>query len=1284
MSKIVVVSSLVFLALIPSAALAQITPDSSLGAENSVVDTNGNRDTIKGGAIRDANLFHSFQEFNVEALRSAYFTNPDGIANIFSRVTGNNLSNIQGVLGVLGDANLYLINPNGILFGENARLDVNGSFLATTADSVLFENGFEFSTANPDAPPLLTIDIPIGLRFRDNPGDIVNQSTANNGNGLEVSVGENITLVGGDIDLEGGNIWAPGGRVELGGLSAAGAVTINDNGSLSFPEDVERADVTLTNGAEVNVRADGGGSINVNARNLELSGREEDSSSLLAGIAADSDSPQAQAGDITLNVTDTINVSQDSGIANDVEEFGVGNSGSIVITSTDLFLKEGSQISTSTFGLGNSGAININAEGSISASGENSEGLSGGILSIVGSTAEGNSGGINLTTTDLSVTNSGIVGTATFGRGDGGGINLTTTDLSLTNGGQVDASTFGVGNTGGININVLGTISASGEDTEGFSSGIFSNVQGEGNSGGINLTTTDLSLNNGGQLSASTFGIGDGGAISIDAQGNISVDGQGPSGRSSGIFSTLGSQADGNSGGINLTTTDLSLTNGGQVDASTFFATGDGGNIEINTGSLSITGGAFIDTSTFLSTGDGGNIEINTGSLSITGGAFIDTSTSFSRGDGGKITINASELVSLGNEESNGRLSSNVGFGAIGNSGGVEINTGSLSVNNSSQIESQVQGQGNSGKIIINAQDTVSFDGRDSTDTIPSAAFSRVLEGGEGNSGGIEINANSLSLTNRAQLSSSLAGVGEAGDIIINTNEEVLLSNSLIASEVSGEVSDLGRVVGDGGDIIITTGSLLLQDGSALLADTENEGNAGNINIEARERVVLEGEGPSAVPGSLEEGLIVPNQITATVDNFVGAIGKGGNIEISTPFLSVTDGGFIRATTFAQGNAGNLTIETERLSLRDGGTISASTNGFGNAGNLVVKARELIEIFGVAPEPEDGSSFLGSEVESQGRGVGGNVTIETRELIVRERGQISVSTEGFGNAGNLTIRATNSILLRGEDSGLFAEAAPEAQGQGGSINVQTGSLSLSDGAQVSAATAFGEGGNITLTINDNLTLRNNSQISAEATNNANGGNVNIDAQVIVAFPNQNNDIIASASQGQGGEINITTEGIFGLEERSSTPTNETNDIDASSEFGLDGQINITRPDVDPTSGLLELTQEVVDPAKLIAQNVCTQTADSEFVDLGQGGLPQNPQDRLAEDTIEVGLVAPIITSSEATEPTRTRIEIKPKRTRKPPAQGWIFHDNGIVELVAYNPNRVGEQRTWDNHRGCQN
>ena len=221
MSKIL--SSLVLLALIPSTACAQITPDSSLGEEKSVVNTNGNLDTINGGAIRDANLFHSFQEFNVGAGREAYFANPDGVDNIFSRVTGNNLSDIQGVLGVSGHANLYLINPNGILFGENARLDVGGSFLGSTADSILFPDGVAFS-ASDWQPPILTIKAPIGLGIRARPAPIINRSFVINNSftdfvGLEVLPGANLTLVGGDINFEGGEATAPGGRVELGGLS---------------------------------------------------------------------------------------------------------------------------------------------------------------------------------------------------------------------------------------------------------------------------------------------------------------------------------------------------------------------------------------------------------------------------------------------------------------------------------------------------------------------------------------------------------------------------------------------------------------------------------------------------------------------------------------------------------------------------------------------------------------------------------------------------------------------------------------------------------------------------------------------------------------------------------------------------------------------------------------------------------------------------------------------------------------------------------------------------------
>lgn len=151
-----------------SPLLAQIIPDQTLGNETSIVTPNmtikdAPADLIEGGAIRENNLFHSFAEFNIPQGNNVYFAHPDGIANIITRVTGNNISEIFGILGVSGTANLFLLNPNGIVFGEDAILDINGSFFATTADSYIFENDFAYSATNSDIPPLLTINIPVGM-----------------------------------------------------------------------------------------------------------------------------------------------------------------------------------------------------------------------------------------------------------------------------------------------------------------------------------------------------------------------------------------------------------------------------------------------------------------------------------------------------------------------------------------------------------------------------------------------------------------------------------------------------------------------------------------------------------------------------------------------------------------------------------------------------------------------------------------------------------------------------------------------------------------------------------------------------------------------------------------------------------------------------------------------------------------------------------------------------------------------------------------------------------------
>lgn len=234
--KFILVLSCICILSVP--VKAQVIPDNSAGTVVTPSVIKGlPSDRIDGGTIRGTNLFHSFQEFNVGTGRGVYFTNPVGIENILNRVTGNNPSNIMGTLGVLGNADLFIINPNGIVFGPNVSLDLNGSFLASTASNLELADGTEFSAANPQPAPLLTVSVPVGLGFTGSPGiiqvdgaghtlaaanDVPSFTTGAGASttGLRVKPETTIALVGGRVDFEGGIISAPSGKIEIGSVEA--------------------------------------------------------------------------------------------------------------------------------------------------------------------------------------------------------------------------------------------------------------------------------------------------------------------------------------------------------------------------------------------------------------------------------------------------------------------------------------------------------------------------------------------------------------------------------------------------------------------------------------------------------------------------------------------------------------------------------------------------------------------------------------------------------------------------------------------------------------------------------------------------------------------------------------------------------------------------------------------------------------------------------------------------------------------------------------------------------
>ncbi|NJR50075.1 MAG: filamentous hemagglutinin N-terminal domain-containing protein [Leptolyngbyaceae cyanobacterium CSU_1_3] len=418
-------------------AIAQIIPDNSLNTEGSQLVNNVTikgeiGDRINGGAIRGNNLFHSFQDFNVADGQRLFLRTDVDIQNILTRVTGSNPSNILGTLGVEGAANLFLLNPNGILFGQNARLDLGGSFLATTANALQFGEQGVFSTADRQAPPLLTVN-PSALWFNQlQASSIVNRSqtplgTTPNGiplRGLQVPQGQSLVLAGGAINFEGGGVNALGGRIDLAAIASpnragvpniVGLATDGNEIKLNVPTEA-RGDVTFTNGAIANVASGNGGAIVVSARNLTLINAR-----LRAGIEENAGAIDSQAGDIVLNVTEQV-LAQQSVLANIVRSGGLGNAGNLQIQTGSLLLSRGTQLFTDTSGTGNAGNIVVEARDRIVLQGADSDEF-------------------------LSLMNSGI---KEGGRGNGGNIRLTTDSLSLTQGTQLISSVSGQGNGGDV------------------------------------------------------------------------------------------------------------------------------------------------------------------------------------------------------------------------------------------------------------------------------------------------------------------------------------------------------------------------------------------------------------------------------------------------------------------------------------------------------------------------------------------------------------------------------------------------------------------------------------------------------------------------------------------------------------------------------------------------------------------------------------------------------------------------------------------------------------------
>ena len=914
-------------------SLAQVTSDNTV---NTQVTQNGNVAEIKGGETRGSNLFHSFQDFSVPTGNEASFNNANNIENIFSRVTGGNISNIDGAIRNNGSANLFLINPAGIILGKNARLDIGGSFLGSTASSILFENG-EFSAADLENPPLLTVNAPVGLGFRDEPGDIINRSTVTNSVeepvGLEVLPGNNITLLGGNINFDAGNVTAKGGRIELGGLSQAGTIGINENGNLNFPDNIAKADITLSNAADVDVRGSAG-SINLNARNLTLaSGR----SSIRAGIAADSSSGEAQAGNITINVDENIAI-DNSSISNSVDVDAVGNAGSINITTTNLTLNNGAKVDASTSGDGDTGFVNVTATDSIAIDAQDFTDSVTGITSTVKEGGIGNSKGINI--------NSG--------------------NLAVSNGGRIAANTSGIGNAGQVNITATDSIVFDGRNFDNsIASGVASRVDGigNGNSGGININTANLTLSDGGSVDASTSGNGDSGFVNVTATDSIGIDARDSAGTVTGITSTVKVDATGNSQGININTANLTANNGGRIAANTS-GTGNAGRVNITA------------TDSIIFDGRNSQTNLRSGAASL-----VDE---VGEGESGGLNITTSNLA-LSNE---GIVEATTK--GAGNAGAIDIGVNNLTLTSGGRIAANTSGDGNAGRVNIAATDSIIFDGKNFQGDIFSGVASRVDGIGNGNSGGIKITSNNLILSNEGIVEATTLSEGNAGDIEIATNNLTLTNGGRIDANTVSE-GNAGKLTinateaiaingateqfrsnisanalvsnGNSGNVNIYTARLTIENGGAIEASNVDSlgilksgtGRSGNLNIEANSIALNNGARIEAITQSVAGdnaniNLTVADTITLQNNSFISAkaIGEanGGNLKIDTDFIIAFPNGDNDIVANAQqGQGGNIDITAKSLfgiqqrSLdRLTNDIDASSDDINLNGNVLINS----------------------------------------------------------------------------------------------------------------------------------------------------------------------------------------------------------------------------------------------------------------------------------------------------------------------------------------------------------
>ncbi len=1083
----------------------RLSPAQTLSGPNYAIGANLGRQV--GG-----NLFQSFGIFGLSTGETATFSGPASVTNVIGRVAGGSASSINGAVdSTIKGANVYLINPSGIVLGPKAQVNVSGSFHASTADYLKMSDGKRFQATHPDASTLTSAP-PQAFGFLT----ATPKPITVNGSKLG-PVSGTLGLVGGRITVTGAKLRALAGTVHIASVASTGEVPVDPRtGPAStvtrFGPVAITAGSTLDVSDPTNNRS--GGSILIRAGTLSVSASE---------INADN--------------------------------YGSGNGGRIVLSGDDqVTVTSGSSVHALT-GTGSGAPIDIKT-------------ASGGSVTIdastleVGSVGAGNGGGVAITTGTLALQNGAVILSAVANSGNGGAIAIYADRVALT-GNAVIASLVdgaGAGSGGMIVINATGNITIDGSLAQSTGAGIRALTFGPGNGGSVAVTAQNVAILNGGQINAGSgnltlpasslgnTGLGPAGSVAINAQ-NVSLRGDaaitayaagdGNAGSATvnavagitidGSLVSAGTGGPAHGGSVVMNAQNITLLNGGIIDAA---ASGSGapGTVQLTAaGTLLLDG---VGSATYISTdasklaapgfGGGGAMTINAQTITIRGDADI-SSISTNGGRGGDVTINASGNVTIDDSlaKSTGAY---ISAETIGSSlgGSVNVKAQNITLLNGADISAATYGSGGGGIVTISATGAVLLDGA-GQNALGDATAIYADTYGAGDAGPVSVSAGSLTINNTASITSNALGSGRGGSIAVNVLGDLLISNSADLSATG--ITSVTKSTGSAGAITVRAAVINITNNGLIATSSLGAGASGNI--------VINGTGPITLDGL---GEITSNTSSATT-------GNGGGITVNAGAVTLQHGAIITSVNLGSGTGGNVTMTTQGPLTLDAAEISAGTFGKGSSGNVIVAVNGPLTIDGTS----NPSYETGIVAATSGEGNGGNVTVSAGSIQLLNLGEItsSVNPGASGGGGVVSVSASGSILIENTSNvlstvgtGIAAQGDAGSTGNAGEVRVSAGSLSiLGGGASISSeADGSGAAGAVTVVVSASIVLdgaggtTGTTAITAGAGESSVGpaGAVTVNSGSLTIL---NGALITSATlgAGQGGSLVVRSKGTVLLD-----------------------------------------------------------------------------------------------------------------------------------------------------------